>query len=68
MISGATLALAHLAILLGLMGAAAVSAYRARHGVRIGRRGGRYRRLTTPEMLRRVERHGTRGKYSPNGL
>ena len=55
MISGQTLALAHLAILASLMAAAGVSAYRARHGVRVGRRGSRYRRLTTRQMLRRLD-------------
>ena len=54
MIAGQTLALAHLVILLALLGAALVSAHRARHGVRIGRRGNRYRRLTTRQMMKRI--------------
>ncbi len=54
MITGETLALAHLAILLVFLVAATVSAHRARHGVRTGRRGDRYHRLTTEQMLRRI--------------
>ncbi len=37
------------------MAAAAVSAWRARNGVRVGRRGDRYRRLSTRQMLRRLD-------------
>ncbi len=55
MISGETLAFAHLAILVALMVAAAVSAHRARHGVRIGRRGDRYHRLTTAQVMKRLD-------------
>ena len=54
MISGQTLALAHLAILVALLAAALVSGHRARHGMRIGRSGDRYRRLSTRQMLRRI--------------
>ena len=68
MITGLTLAIAHLVICLALLGGAAVSAYRSRHGARTSRRGSRYHRLTTEQMMKRLERYGTRGKYSPNGL
>ena len=68
MITGLTLAVAHLAVCLALLGGAGVSAYRSRHGLRISRRGSRYHRLTTQQMMKRLERYGTRGKYSPNGL
>ena len=47
-------AAAHLALLLGLIVGAAVSGRRARYGVRVGRGGTRYRRLSTPEMLKRI--------------
>ncbi len=63
MISGETLAFAHLAILLVFLVAAGVSAHRARHGVRVGRRGDRYHRLTTAEVLKRIGR----GRERPNG-
>ena len=55
MISGQTLALAHGALCLVFLGAAAVSAYRARNGVRVGRRGARYHRFTTRQMLARLD-------------
>ena len=54
MISGLTLAFAHLAICVVLLVAALVSAHRARHGVRVGRRGDRYHRLTSEQMLKRI--------------
>ncbi len=54
MVAGQTLALAHLAMLLLFLAAALVSAYRARNGVRTGRKGGRYRRLSTEQMMKRI--------------
>ena len=73
MISGSTLAFAHLAICVALLGAALVSAHRARHGVRVGRRGDRYRRLTSEQVLKRIGDAGMgtgrrpRGKSIPGG-
>ena len=68
MITGLTLAVAHLVICLVLLGGAGVSAYRSRFGPRTSRRGSPYHRLTTEQMMKRLQRYGTRGKYSPNGL
>ncbi len=68
MITGLALAVAHLVMCLALLGGAGVSAFRSRYGARTSRRGSRYHRLTTQQMMKRLERYGTRGKYSPNGL
>ena len=67
MITGETLAFAHLAICVIFLVAATVSAHRARHGVRVGRRGDRYHRLTTEQMLRRIGIPKRWGRARPTG-